>query len=231
MVPRNTYALLIGGNEQQHVDATMQFRNYLTDEAKFNPERIWVYVDGDHYSVLDKVEHFFQEAKSKAPNQPAVIIYNGHGNKGTFSPSASGQNSQIPYQKLGQLCNREASVLFINNSCHSGSAISIFEDLEILPTKGSVVASSDAQEVSMGSHFQYLLLDAMRNKRPFAKEEIKCYRNLFEYSRSGITRLMFVYEKLLIERREELNPERIHGTLILHIQHPQRSGLSLDHLL
>ena len=114
---------------------------------------------------------------------------------------------------------------------YAGSAISIFEDLEILPTKGSVVASSDAQEVSMGSHFQYLLLDAMRNKRPFAKEEIKCYRNLFEYSRSGITRLMFVYEKLLIERREELNPERIHGTLILHIQHPQRSGLSLDHLL
>lgn len=203
MVTRDTYALLIAGDEQCHVDASIQFRNYLTHEAKFKLDRIWTFVDGDHYYLLDKVRYFIQEAKAKTPNKLVVIAYNGHGVKGGITPSTWGQNSFISYEDLGsELCHHEGRTLFINDCCHSGSAIPEFKEAGILPNKGSVITSSDADELSYGNIFQERFLKTIREKQPFSLSPVN---------------EIFIFDCLFGRG--------------YYPQHPQRCGLSLDHLL
>lgn len=201
---RKTFALLIAGDEQQDVDAALRFRRYLTDEAGYNDERIWKFVgDGDTYSVLDKIKYFFQKAKAQAPDEPVVVIYNGHGSEEGISPSSWGQNSFVSYDELG-LCFEDGRVLFINDSCHSGSCIPNFSQSGILPNQGLVITSSGISEVSYGNRFGESLLEALRRNEPYQPKRIVVKEAFFEE----------------------------YGVFLpIVTQHPQRLGLEIDHLL
>lgn len=239
---RNTYALLIAGDEPRASEETEEFQRYLIDEANFNPRMVqtmFVRAYNDYY-LLDQVKNSLWIANTKAPNEPKVLIYCGGGAEGGICPVTKDSyanityaplNRHIRYEKLGGLFCDEERVLFINNCPYSGSAIPIFTNLGILPKRGSVIASAGSKELSSGESFQNTLIDAFRQRKPYRKRKI-----LFRPE----TR----YEKRIATLEQKFNPvsgrwenkgekivEHWYKTSPAITQHPQRCGLSLDHLL
>src|SRR3989344_3882059 len=122
MATRDTYALLIAGDESpdnlerfefretqeyfknRHLRAIQRVQDYLIKDANYNQERIWIFFGGDNGSLLDKAKDFLKEAKKKAPEDPVIIMYSGHGHIGTFSPANTGKNKGIAYESLARLC-------------------------------------------------------------------------------------------------------------------------------
>jgi|SRR3989344_7048646 len=227
---RNTYALLIAGDEERHVNASIQFRNYLTNEAKFKLDRIWAFVDGETYYVLDKVRYFLEEAKAKNPNKPVVIAYNGHGVEGGITPSTLGQNSFISYEDLGsQLCHHDGGILFINNCCFLGSCIPVFRDMGILPKRGSVITSAGRKQESYGEHFQNTVQEFLLQKKSYQNRKIVVkprlrYKTGIEFHKQKFNPVTGKWENTGKVRYDYRTAPAI-------TQHPQRCGLDLDHLL
>ncbi len=234
---RNTYALLIAGDEERFVDAALEFKKYLIDQAKFNPIKIFqVYAQEDNYDVCNTVEKCFTTAEEDATNNQVVIAYNGHGTKVGISPTKEGKNSIISYFELGmRLRALKREFLFVNDCCYSESVIPVFESFKLLPHKGAVIASAAINELSYGNLFSKQLLDSVRQKRPFDKSRLAFIEkvNLSIYggsNNSGIS--TYKDENETVEVIENLDFKETKVTKFIPlIQHPQRCGLSLDHLL
>lgn len=225
---RRTFALLIAGHEpiaryeQQFIEQTLEWRDYLIDEADFDPARVRVYCNPFwNIEVLDHTDDFFDYVRAEDPGQDVVVMYNGHGLEGRFCPSSG--NSPIRYEELAVRINHPGRTLFVNDTCHSGSAIPIFRKHGLIP-RGSVLASSKGNEKSYSSVYARTLLDAFRRHKPYRRQKIE-----FE-----TVKLVGVYENSKVKKfrpTTKLIGKRLIEERTKLIQHPRRMGTCLDHLL
>ncbi len=204
---KNAYALLIAGDEERFAADINGIKEFLVDEALFDQTRINLFY-GSHHNIKTEIESFFNKIKG----QKVVIVYSGHGNKGKIYPT----KIPLQYEELGKLISSVGQFIFINDTCYSGSCIPIFTP-SLLPEKGLVITSCQEDEKtnlpeSMNSLFLENIISSYRKKQPFKPIlQPKWPVHVLDFSTSTS------YE--MVE------------TPIEKLQHPQRCGLSLDHLL
>ena len=170
MSTKGTYALLISGNESRFAEGILKFQEFLLTQSNFNPRKIRVifcnYLGNDY--IIEETQLFFDKVRDEKPKANVVIVYNGHGGKGSFWPNPV----SLSYEEWVKLIDHHGKFIFINNSCYSGSAIEAFEKVGILPKKGLVISSSKSDELSYGDYFLDTLLESYLNKQPFVPKEI-----------------------------------------------------------
>ncbi len=223
---RNTCALLIAGDEERFVKEIDNTRNYLLNEAGFDHKKTWTCNHSTNESVLKTIERFVQEINA-TENQDAVVVYSGHGLRGSFCPHPE---NPISYQHLARTFKEMTGrIIFINYSCHSGSAIPVFREFGLLPKRGSIIASAKSTELSYNGFLQKELLDSFRQRKPYKKKEITVrpatkYKTGIELHEERINPLTGKFETT-----EKITYDWKTSPAI--VQHPQRCGLDLDHLL
>src|SRR3989344_4301959 len=189
----------------------------------------------EHTSVLEQVDDFFRDLRRKTSRQPAVLIYSEHGDKGSFSPGYSdlmnenqGKNASLSYKDLAQACSYPGGFLFINDCCFSGSVIPIFEEQGILPEQAGVITSANSNEISHGNIFQQALLSSL-GRRFLDREIIGNKKVIGKINLRPLPSLSddLITDFELLEEFVKFEKPLIQGP----IQHPQRCGLDLGHLL
>lgn len=200
---RNTYALLIAGDENRFVESIDRIRSYLLNEVGFDHKKTWTCNHSTNESALKTIGRFVQEINA-TENQDAVVVYSGHGLRGSFCPHPE---NPISYQHLARTFKEMTGrIIFINDSCYSGSCIPAFKDFGIIPEAGLVITSSNDNEESWSNFFHYRLIGSFKERLPFKPTEISYNVN-----------------NPLLSKGVVFHPEIY--------QHPQRCGLNLDHLL
>jgi len=206
MKTRDTYALLIAGNEKAHEDTITLFQLFLLGDSVFDPARVRLVLGklGNDY-LLSQANSFFQMIKESGKQSDVVIAYNGHGNKKGFEADGN----TLPYEELGRLIDNCCRYFFINDSCYSGTAIPSFERLGLLPLKGQVLTSSASHEKSYGGIFLSKLM----------RDYLRC---------KSFTCTTIGFKK---SDRQIMEDGTDYIRLIEQIQYPQRAGITLGHLL
>ena len=204
MVMRNTSALLIAGDEARFVEEVDYIRRYLLNKVGFDHKKTWTCNHSTNESVLKTIERFVQEVNATEKPQDAVVVYSGHGLQGSFCPHPE---NPIPYQNLARFLKEiTGRTIFINDSCYSGSCITAFRDFGILPEAGLVITSSNDGEESWSNFFHYMLTGFFKERLPYQPTEIP------------------------FSLTDPLQSSDVASSGLVY-QHPQRCGLSLDHLL
>ncbi len=243
---RETYALLISGNEPRFAEKTLNFQEFLLNELKFNPKRtrvIFCTYLGNEY-IMEETKMFLEEMMNQGKRPSFLSLYNGHGGKGTFWPN----DASLTYEEWGKLIDCRNDFIFINNSCYSGSSVEAFSQLGLLPRRGLVLASSKADEQSQGNVFLDELMEHWRKNKAYRKRAITEVVAIDGYSIVKIphgktpkglpevgtvmedesTYGGYVYGHYSITERMLKRPKVISKRVL---QHPVRTGKSLDYLL
>ena len=95
---RETYALLISGDEPKHVDKVVEFKLFLLNELNFDPKKVCEILDSEERSILVETGLFFEKVNSENSSSDVIILYPGHGGKGEFFPKGS-----LAYTDWGRL--------------------------------------------------------------------------------------------------------------------------------
>ncbi len=214
---QETFAWLLGGNELRFTEQTLEWKDYLINEADFDPARVRVYCNPFwNIEVLDQTDDFFDYVRAEDPQQDVVVMYNGHGLEGSFCPTSG--NYPIAYEELAVRINHPGRTLFINETCHAGSAIPIFRRHGLIP-KGSVLASCKGNEKSYGTAYFRTLLDSLTNHEPYRRSKVE----------SEVVETVGVNED---PKDKKFRPTtKLIEKRIKHVQHPRRMGACLDYLL
>ncbi|MBI5397834.1 hypothetical protein HZB03_00055, partial [Candidatus Woesearchaeota archaeon] len=170
MVQENSYALLLSGDENRFAEEALRFQEYLVHEAKFDPSHIGIVFctyAGTQY-LLDETQAFFTRVRGEKPKADVVVLFTGHGGKGSFFPN----RSALGYRDMAQLiAEHRGGVLFLNESCYSGSSVKAFEDVPALG-KRQVITSSQEDELTYGGIFLDRLVASYRWRLPFRRRTI-----------------------------------------------------------
>ncbi|MBI2558056.1 hypothetical protein HYW20_01930 [Candidatus Woesearchaeota archaeon] len=227
MVMRETYALLISGNGQHFTDDIKNFQLFLLDELDFNPKKVRLLLgsNGNNY-IFEQTESFFKDVKSDGTHD-VVIAHRGHGGIGNFSPvdevAFSRTREAISYEEFGKLISHHGDFVFINDCCYSGSVIKPFKKIDLLPKNGLVLASARPDEYSLGGNYQNQLVEAFRIRREYRRRKPIEGEGDLEYMRP-------IVDPTCKKGEYVVGYRKVSKTIKI-VQHPMRSGKTLDHLL
>jgi hypothetical protein len=225
-------ALLVAGPDGHSTEEAMEFARYLVIEAGVNKQELRIVQCNTSEGLTDSVSEFRNNLDSRAN---AIVAYFGHGYNGGIPLC----DCRFPYDELADILRFERPFIFINTSCHSGSAVPYFN-----PNRGLVLTSASRKEIAVGNHFVQRLLDTYRKQRRFKLRKIKLkglQRQYIEvHSPDGkLVGTAKVLEGNCYEKKWFCDNQKSgvyeHKIWVdnnhTHIQHPQRRGLSLDALL
>lgn len=223
---RNTYALLIAGDEERFVLEIDRIWNYLIFDAGYDPSRVYTTQGA---TILAETKKIFKRVKRENQREDVILWYSGHGGKGVISAG----RDQIFYEDFGRCINPHGKFIFINDSCYSGSTIAAFKKLDLLPHLGMVLTSSAADEESEGDLFSRRLLDSWRQQKYFKEQKISRIEKTVVLE--SLDQEMPTYvdengETVCVIGNIGVK-ERVISQHKVDIQHPQRYGLNLDALL
>jgi len=221
--------LLLVGNERRFLDTMKLFEKYVLNEVRVPKENVHrllcAYLTTN--KLLQKISGVVERAKQE--NSTVVLYYYGHGFKGGFSPTGD----SIDYNLLAKMLVG-VQFLFINASCHAGSAIRTMKHSRLLPRHGSVIAITPADtRTDKGESFLCDILDSFRRRKPFLKrvvrmmitgKEILDFSDHVESTDDGIERIDSLDWKTTKITYRRPRPGPVMYT-------PLRSGKQLDHLL
>ena len=227
MEQRQTYALLISGDELRFIHSISTFQQFLLNEVGIPRDRIRLvsYHESKNYAI-DEIGDFFRTLP-KDMLADVVIVYNGHGLEGKFFPNGQ----ELRYKDFGRLIAKlipnTADYIFLNDSCYSGSCVPPFADVGLLPRRGMILASNSADKKSDYDVFVQRVMDTYRKRRPFTKRVVgmlviemgEFMKPHLIVDKSGQENIVFPYHPT--------SDRMVLGS----IQHPVRAGKSLDHLL
>ena len=231
---RQLHGLLISGEERRFVDETLDFQRYLISKVGLNSNNVRLilctYMGNDY--IVEESQLFFERLPRNGTICDVVLLYNGHGGKGTFFPN----DSSLSYEEWARVINNNGDFIFLNNSCYAGSSIPAFLHLGLLPKKGLVIAASRRNELGYDAQFLDALIESYRNRQPFRRKIIcreSFVEGLFTYNPNA--------KNSVVKRKSDgrvfeylLNPWRFYPyskPILDDIQHPVRRGKMLDHLL
>src|SRR3989338_3108738 len=204
--------VLISGDEPLYYRETADFERYLLSEGAVPKGRI-LHMYGTHTEngeILDRSYDFLRLKHRGNAHSHVVVVYNGHGDVDGIHPDGS----WLSYEDVADFFyDLGFDFLFINNCCSSGSAIEYFKRKALLPRYGSVLAASQHDENIPGASFLYALQASYKQQKPFRKNTLW----LSSHTPSA--------SQLTAQRRLD------DGQAVFTVQHPRRSGRSLDHLL
>ena len=247
---QDTYALLISGEELRHIDGVAKFKIFLLNELNFSPENIEVVIGQEERLIFGRTLRFFERVKDENSQSDVVLLYNGHGGRGTFFPHSASSS----YSGWGRLIDHEGDFIFINDSCYSGSSIDSFKEIGLLPHKGMLQTSASRDEWSYGSvNFldklveSYLTNQSFRRKKIGENEYVELTKIKIKFSRPPKGTILSDDDIVVghSDGKKVFDPRiskyGFHGSGFHHrykkpriegkIQHPQRAGKTLDHLL
>jgi hypothetical protein len=142
-------------------------------------------------------------------------------------------DSGIRYELLGELLNQYGEdILFINDYCYSGSSIELFKAVDFFP-QGSIITSTNGDELGQEEIFVPILLHAMRKRRPFRRKRIgheKTEMMIVDADELYLTQPDVTDDESLLslpgtEYIRYRNPRLINNS---PVQYPQRYGRTLD---
>ena len=214
---KENHALLISGDESRFIEEVNGFQDYLIDEAGFDPSKIRIIMctyAGNGY-ITEETRGFLEKAK----DWDAVIIYNGHGGRGSLTPN----RTSLTYKEWSDAAiDFPSRIFFINNSCFSGSCM---DDLDAGAfRRGLTLTSSDEEEPSYGDVFLQEMISEYRKMKPFKMHNIGGH---------------YVLGKIMLENPDNPESLRFNETYIPfeyplaigNVQHPKRRGIVMDHIL
>ena len=167
-------ALLIAGNEPHHHLQLKTFQRYLTSAARVPASRMR-YISGQkkgNSQVLDLANEFVLDARryreSTGTMHHLLVVYHGHGLRQGFCPDGT----PVPYHSLVDTIGFDFPFLFVNSCCYAGQAIDTFRACRVLPSYGSVLASSVSYKPSYGAVFLDALAASWKNEQEFRRKKI-----------------------------------------------------------
>jgi hypothetical protein len=193
--------LIVTGDAPIYREAATATHSYLIGMAQYNPSVITDVQGADLRTdgTKDAIAAFFGACH---PLETVVVIYNGHGGTKGISP---GPRGNIPYDDITEIIDRgPAHFLWVNSACSAGAIIDPFNNTGLLDQRGSVIASSQANETTYGPVFLARMFASYGERKVYDDKQ-----------------------EVVVERGEDVN-----GSVGRRIQHPQRGGnIVLDHLL
>src|SRR3989344_853523 len=209
-----TYVLLMYGNVYPW--GVLGFNKFLREEVGIPNQRINLM---RHWEEPERQIMEFLGSLPRSQKANLLVVCDAHGGPGDFSLNGR----DISYQKFASYFDINGDLIFLNNTCFSGSCIEAFSEAGLLPSRSMVISSSQHDEASYRSR----LLD----------ELIKSYSKRLEYKPRQLGYLYRVTgqkKKIRVGKRaaryisaDELKTEEYEDER----QHPVKEGKSLDHLL
>ncbi|MEK6867597.1 MAG: hypothetical protein AABX98_02125 [Nanoarchaeota archaeon] len=208
--------LLISGNEAYHAPQLRRFGRYLVTNAGIDKGRV-VYLSGavqSNNEILAATKQFIDNAKALRDAQKPgtghhlVVGYHGHGFPSGFCPDGT----PTSYYNLVHIIGFDISFLFINNSCYSGAAVEAFRECGLLPSFGSVIASTRSYKPSYGTIFLEELVASWKQGKEFRRQKMR----------------LLIENEQPISTPSNASPFSQYKT---YVQIPTRAGISLDHVL
>ena len=167
-------ALLIAGNEPHHHLQLKTFQRYLTSAARVPASRM-MYISGQkkgNSQVLDLANEFVLDARryreKTGTAHHLLVVYHGHGLREGFCPDGT----PASYFSLVDTVGFDFPFLFVNSCCYAGQAIETFRDCKVLPSYGSVLASSVFYKPSYGAVFLDALVASWKEKQEFRRKKL-----------------------------------------------------------
>ena len=191
------------------------FGKYLVTGAGIHRGRV-AYLSGvaqSNKEILAATRTFVDNARTfKDSQEPGtehflVVAYHGHGLPEGYCPDGT----PASYYDLVDTIGFDFSFLFINSCCYAGAAIDAFRNCGVLPSFGSVIASSRSYKPSYGAVFLEELVASWKERKEFRRNKI--------------------YVVINDERGSRPVEDSSLSNFRTYTQIPTRSGISLDHIL
>ena len=207
--------LLISGNEKYQAPQLKRFGKYLVTGAGIDRGRV-AYLSGrvqTNEEILAATKTFVDNARAFRDSQKPetghylVVAYHGHGLPEGFCPDGT----PACYSELVHAIGFDFSLLFINNCCYSGAAIDVFRDCGVLPSFGSVIASTRPYKKSYGSVFLEELVASWKQGKEFRRQKMHVI--------------------IGVDDSPQGSHDQSFPRFRTYTQLPTRSGISLDHAL
>ncbi|MBI2558065.1 hypothetical protein HYW20_01975 [Candidatus Woesearchaeota archaeon] len=248
-----THAILINGDENRHLNNINIFKQFLLNELTFDPMKVHS-LDGrlgsDYlYNMLSLI---FEEINAQEVDPKVVMVYQGHGDETGIRPN----KSLLSYNELRELIPPNITFMYINDTCNSGNAASLFEGLRPLYKKGMVLTSASREEDSYGGLLLRTLMEHYRHSLVFRRTEIGIdeelkdvdYVIVINFIKPPEGKGLFDPEDITVgytsSGRRIVDPRKspygfvgatrtraLKYDVKGEIQHPQRAGKTLDYLL
>jgi len=165
--------LILCGNEYRHLEIGLKVQQYMAEEAGISDSEIIKCAYLNKATILERTANVLGNLTSPTS---AIVFYIGHGSTGYMAPN---RENPISYEKLAQVLGKHRGhFMFVNASCHSWSAIPVFESNGLLPSKGLVIAGCKEEEALYAEEFIDALLYLYKARMPLRKLQetlITCY--------------------------------------------------------
>ena len=179
-------ALILVGNEKRHLEYAVIFKDYLTTEVGLDSSSIEIVLcaSKSRRGVLRTTRRFFKRLQ---PEENAIVTYFGHGGSGYLTPGCRPaffapidlDCSNISYDDFARQFVHAGDFFFINESCHSQSAIPAFARLGLLPDRGLIIAAAPEDRTANGGELLEVLLQAYRKKEIFSERHNRFWVNCY----------------------------------------------------
>src|SRR3989344_6886043 len=236
----NAIGLVIGG--EGYMQDARRIERYLTQ--KVGMDVLFVRSgQNDHAPILDSLCEVIEAAhqlKNRRNTPPIVIWYIGHGEKGIMAG--------VPYSELASMVQESlpenGQFLFVNDTCFAGAAIDRFSQYNLSGKHDiSLVCSSDREDLSWPPVFTNAYLHALNGHQNFERKRVGHNEKSKLHLRVTLdlgdpleAKDIVVFRSVTSGEERRYRVARVDLTEkdadeLQRVQHPQRYGVNLDHIL